>query len=60
MRLAHWGRFDELLSGTALVLMVLLPVVEMGLRAGSGLGASALTVRATFQVTAMSGVSSPQ
>ncbi len=38
MRLALWGRFDELLSGTALVLMVLLPVVEMGLRASSGLG----------------------
>lgn len=38
MRFAHWGRLDELLSGTALALMVLLPVVEMGLRASSGLG----------------------
>lgn len=38
MRYAHWGRLDELLSGTALALMVLLPVVEMGLRASSGLG----------------------
>jgi C4-dicarboxylate transporter DctM subunit len=38
MGLARWGRVDEALSGAALVLMVLLPLVEIVLRAGTGLG----------------------
>jgi C4-dicarboxylate transporter DctM subunit len=38
MRLAHWGRFDEVMSGAALALMVLVPVLEIVLRASTGLG----------------------
>ena len=38
MRLAHWGRFDEALSGAALALMVLVPLLEIVLRASTGLG----------------------
>jgi len=38
MTLARWGRFDEALSGAALALMVLVPLVEIVLRASTGLG----------------------
>lgn len=38
MPIARWGRFDEALSGLALALMVLLPVLEIALRASTGTG----------------------
>lgn len=38
MRLARWGRFDEALSGAALALMVLVPLLEIMLRASTGPG----------------------
>jgi len=38
MRFARWGRFDEALSGAALALMVLVPLLEIALRASTGLG----------------------
>lgn len=38
MQLARWGRFDEALSGVALALMVLVPMLEIVLRASSGIG----------------------
>ncbi len=38
MQLARWGRFDEVLSGLALALMVLVPVLEIVLRASTGTG----------------------
>ena len=38
MRLASWGRLDEALSGVALALMVLVPMLEIVLRASTGLG----------------------
>jgi C4-dicarboxylate transporter, DctM subunit len=38
MQLARWGRFDEALSGAALALMVLVPMLEIVLRASTGIG----------------------
>lgn len=38
MQLARWGRFDEVLSGVALALMVLVPILEIVLRASTGIG----------------------
>ena len=38
MQLARWGRLDEALSGLALALMVLVPLLEIVLRATTGFG----------------------
>ena len=38
MQFARWGRFDEALSGLALALMVLVPMLEIVLRASTGFG----------------------
>jgi tripartite ATP-independent transporter DctM subunit len=38
MQLARWGRFDEVLSGVALALMVLVPMLEIVLRGSTGIG----------------------